>query len=84
MGCSMVFCRECVTLVERKMLCAGCYKTRTVVPTQKSRDWFVFSVAAQFVLGFGGLWLSAYIAGKLLAKVPASFHEGTVWKRLSQ
>ena len=65
------------------MFCAGCYKTYTGVPKTKNRDWFVFSVAAQLVAGLAGLWLSAYVAGKILSKLPASFHEGTIWKRLS-
>jgi hypothetical protein len=81
-GCGRAYCRECVTAHDRRMLCAGCYREKTERKAKPKRDWFILSVFAQFLLGFIGLWLTAYFVGRVLLNVPTSFHEGSVWERL--
>jgi hypothetical protein len=84
MGCSQWFCRECVTRLERKMYCADCLNQRIHKPAQKKRDWYLVSTGIQLLLGLGGLWFTAYLTGKILVKIPSSFHEGTFWQTLSK
>lgn len=81
-GCGKSFCRECVTPVDRRMMCAECFKTSTGTKVRAKRDWFVLTVAAQVVLGLLGLWFTSYFLGKVLLELPSSFHEGTVWEKV--
>jgi hypothetical protein len=81
-SCGRSFCRECVTPVDRRMMCATCFKEKTAVKEAKPRDWFVVSIAGQAVLGLFGVWFVAYFIGRMLLQIPSSFHEGTVWEKM--
>ena len=81
-GCGRSYCRECVTPVDRRMMCADCFKASTATKVTVRRDWFVLSVAAQVVLGVLGLWFTSYFLGRALLELPTSFHEGTVWEKV--
>lgn len=81
-SCGRSFCRECVTPVDRRMMCATCFKAATEARAKPKRDWFLLSVALQAVLGLLGLWFTAYFLGRILLELPSSFHEGTVWEKL--
>jgi hypothetical protein len=83
MGCGKGFCRECVTPFERRMFCVGCHPSRAGAEAKARRDvWMIFSIV-QVVAGGLLLWWSAYLLGCLLMRIPASFHEGTIWSRFS-
>jgi hypothetical protein len=81
-SCGRHFCRECVTALDRRMLCAGCHRSKTEVKQKPRRDWFLVSVACQALLGFIALFFSAYFLGRTLLAIPSDFHEGTVWEKL--
>jgi hypothetical protein len=81
-SCGNSFCRECVTPVDRRMMCADCFKLSTAVKERPKRDWFVLSFAAQALLGLLGLWFTTYFLGRVLLELPTSFHEGTVWEKV--
>ncbi len=81
-SCGRSFCRECVTALDRRMMCAACYRERIEVAGRKKRDWFLLSAAAQFVAGSSLLWLTMYFAGRILLAIPAGMHEGTLWQRI--
>ena len=53
-SCGRSFCRECVTPLDRRMYCAACFKEKTGAKEKHKRDWFLLSVASQFVLGLLG------------------------------
>lgn len=80
-SCGRSFCRECVTALDRRMLCAPCYRERIAAKGKKKRDWFLLNAAGQFLVGIALLWLTAYFAGRILLAIPASMHEGTLWQR---
>lgn len=81
-SCGRSYCRECVTPVERRMMCAGCLKEKTAVKVEKKRDWFVLSIIGQALLGLIGVWFVAYFMGRTLLQMPSTFHEGTAWERV--
>jgi len=81
-SCGRSYCRECVTPVERRMMCAACFRESTAPKEKTKRDWFVLSVTVQLVLGLIGLWLTSYFFGRVLLELPAGFHEGTVWEKV--
>lgn len=81
-SCGRSYCRECVTALDRRMYCAACFKEKTGVKQKRKRDWFLVTTSVQFVIGLFGLWLTAYILGRVLVELPTGFHEGTVWERL--
>lgn len=82
-GCGRAFCRECVTALDRRMYCAACFKEKTSKKLKSGRDWFLVTTSMQIVIGLFGLWLTAYFIGRLLVEIPSSFHEGTVWEKLT-
>ena len=57
--CGHSFCRECVTPVDRRMMCNECFKASTAPKTARARDWFVLSIVTQAVLGILGLWFNS-------------------------
>ena len=81
-GCGRSYCRECVTPVDRRMMCAECFKASTATKVSPKRDWFVLSFVTQAVLGLLGLWFTSYFLGRVLLELPTSFHEGTVWEKV--
>ena len=81
-GCGRSYCRECVTALDRRMFCAACFKEKTDVKVSRKRDWFLITTLAQFVIGSFGLWLTAYMIGRVLLELPSGFHEGTIWERM--
>lgn len=81
--CRRFFCRECVTEHDDRVLCVTC------LPVADSGDYTRkrFSILLKIVLFMGSiffLWFVFYHMGQILLKLPASFHEGTLWKELWQ
>lgn len=81
-SCGRPFCRECITPVDRRMMCAGCFKASTAAKVRPKRDWFVISLVSQVLLGLLGLWFTTYFLGRVLLEIPAPFHEGTIWDKV--
>lgn len=81
-GCGRSYCRECVTPVDRRMMCASCFKEKVAVKEVSKRDWFVLSIVGQAILGLIGVWFVAYFIGRVLLQIPSDFHEGTVWEKV--
>lgn len=81
-ACGKSYCRECVTPLDRRMYCAGCFRELTAPKAKPQRDWFALSVVAHALVGLLGLWFTAYFFGRVLMELPSDFHEGTVWEKL--
>ena len=78
--CRQFFCRECVTEHNDRLICSGCLK-KLSRPAARTR--LRLASLGRVVAAFAGvavLWLCFYGLGRLLLAVPASFHEGTLWK----
>lgn len=83
-GCGEFFCRECVVEHDGKLLCSACL-TRAVASRGQQRErfasvWRATSTVAAVVV----LWVLFYWMGLALLRVPPDFHDGTVWKKLSE
>ncbi len=86
-ACSRFYCRECVTEHEGRFLCATCLRARSAAVDPKDpavgrwrRAVFIGGRrGTAFVLSLGLLWWAFQLFGQMLARLPASFHEGTVW-----
>jgi hypothetical protein len=83
--CAGGFCRECVTEHEDRLYCGPCFTlqvagVRRVAAPSKFNAGFWRRVA----LTIGSLVClvaGAYALGRLLAAIPADFHDGKVWKK---
>lgn len=75
--CSRYFCRECVTEHDDQLICAACL-------AQPAADgpghWLAggYSLIAG-AMGLAIAWGCFYFVGRLLLRLPSSFHEGTIW-----
>ena len=85
-SCQRFYCRECVTEHDGRLLCAGCLRAKVVaVPVVAARRWRAFAHglgrAAALAASVGLLWAIFLLFGRTLARIPAQFHEGTLWKQ---
>ena len=79
--CGNYFCRECITEHDDRVVCAHCLEasgSRDPVSRKFTAVYRVFALFGALVF----LWLFFYYWGQLLLSLPASFHEGTLWKEL--
>ena len=78
--CGRFFCRECITEHDDRVICASCLK-KVTSPAPVRRT--VLARLARLAGGTFGLliaWFFFFLIGAALLKVPASFHEGTLWQ----
>src|SRR5712691_9584333 len=82
-GCGRFFCRECVSEHEDRVLCASCL-ARVLRVEKKDRSALGSLVRGLMaVVGLLVAWWFFDLLGQGLMKIPASVHEGTVWKKIS-
>ena len=80
--CHYFFCRECITEHDDRVLCADCL-AKMLRPSEKRSSAFGMLISVVFSLcGIATAWLFFNMMGQILARVPASFHEGTVWEKV--
>jgi hypothetical protein len=79
--CRYFFCRECITEHDDQVLCADCL-SKMLRPSEQRGSALAQVATAVFSLGgIAVAWLFFNLIGELLARAPASFHEGTVWEK---
>ncbi len=78
--CNRVFCRECVTEFEHRVICASCLKKLAGSHPARLSRLSGFSRLGQCLLAIFFLWLVFYSLGQALLRTPDSFHEGTLWQ----
>jgi hypothetical protein len=78
--CAQPYCRECVVPHEGRLLCSACLR-RLARPKIFRGGWArKMASALQLAAALFFLWLCFFAFGKVLLAIPASFHEGDVWK----
>ena len=83
-GCSRFFCRECISEHEGRVLCASCLAAiarKNVTPRRRLARFGRILLAGA---GIATAWLFFDLLGHILVKIPASFHEGTVWEKAAE
>jgi hypothetical protein len=78
--CTQYFCRECITEHEDRVVCSACLKKLARVPLTKRPAFTKFLKIAQCAAGIVVAWFFFFLIGDALLKIPASFHEGTLWQ----
>ena len=83
-GCSRFFCRECISEHDGRVLCASCLAR--VVP-EKGASGRRLATFNRLVLAFAGVfvaWFFFDLLGHVLLRIPAPFHEGTIWEKAAE
>ena len=78
--CRQFFCRECVTEHDDRVVCSACLKKLARVPFVKRPAFLKILRLAQCGLAILVAWFFFFLIGEALLKIPASFHEGTIWR----
>lgn len=78
--CRHFLCRECVTEHDDRVICAACLGQIVRARSLSRRTLAGFLHAGGGVLGLLAAWFFFYLVGEGLLKLPASFHEGTLWQ----
>lgn len=73
--CGRLFCRECVSEHEDRLLCSFCLERLLAGPGARRRPLTAYVRAAWAFAGFLFLWSSCYLLGKLLIAIPSLFHD---------
>ena len=86
-SCGLVFCRECVSEHNGRLLCAPCLEKiaaaeRAAAARQPRAA--IIKRALAIAAGAAWLWLCFYLTGLLIEKLPQSFHEGTIWQQAAE
>lgn len=76
--CGRFFCRECVTEHDDRIICSACLK-KLVQPAAARRPLLKIFRIGQCVAGLVIAWFFFFVIGEGLLRIPASFHEGTLW-----
>ncbi len=80
--CGHSFCRECIAEHDDRVLCADCL-TRILRKVEKRGSIMArLGTALLGVIGIACAWFFFYCLGESLARMPVSFHDGTVWETL--
>jgi hypothetical protein len=78
--CKQFFCRECVTEHADRVVCSACLKKLARVPFAKRPAFLKMVRLAQCAFAILAAWFFFFLIGEMLLKIPASFHEGTLWR----
>lgn len=78
--CGHFFCRECVTEHDDRVVCSACLKKLARAPVTRRLSFAALVRFAQCAAGAVLAWFFFFLIGDLLLKIPASFHEGTLWR----
>lgn len=79
--CAQYFCRECITEHDDRVICSACLRKLTTKTETKRRSLAPVGRVAAALAGVLLAWIFFFLIGRLLVNIPASVHEGTVWKR---
>ncbi len=80
--CQNYFCRECVTEHDDRVLCSGCLDRVAEERFTRKKGFRFIRGTVSFFTGLIIVWFFFYMVGSTLLKLPASFHEGTLWQDL--
>lgn len=78
--CKRYFCRECISEHEGRILCAGCLRKLLAPPAFPRHRFAGFGRLVLSLLAVAFIWFFFFLIGRSLLAIPASFHEGTIWK----
>ena len=78
--CRQYFCHECITEHEDRVVCAACLRKLARAGAPPRFRWWSLATVGQCLTGLLIAWFFFYSAGRVLLAIPASFHEGTVWR----
>ena len=74
--CGRFFCRECVTEHDGEVVCAVCLRGLSQGQTRRRARWQAGRLAVACAAGLIVTWLSFHAVGRLLLRLPETFHEG--------
>ena len=80
--CRRFFCRECVTEHDDRVICAACLRKMSTEATPRKITFSRVASASKMAAGFIFLWFFFFYFGLLLLKIPASVHDGSMWRDL--
>jgi hypothetical protein len=78
--CKQFFCRECITEHDDRVVCSACLIKLARQPLAQRFAFAKIFRLAQVVFGILIAWFFFFLIGAGLLKIPASFHEGTLWQ----
>ena len=74
MDCRKMFCKECVSTFEGRLLCAACLAEKGAA-TETHRSWGAVVAPLQLLGGIVALWLVFHGTASLLTVIPSSFFD---------
>lgn len=80
--CGSFYCRECITEHDDRVICADCLRRLSQAPAKVRRRWVALPRLLKGAAGLVLAWYFFYQVGKILLRIPTTFHDGTLWQTL--
>jgi hypothetical protein len=77
--CGRYFCRECVTEHDDRVVCSSCLSRLAMTESARRPALVGLARLAQCLAGLLIAWFFFFLIGEGLLRIPASFHDGTIW-----
>jgi hypothetical protein len=77
--CGRFFCRECIAEHDGRVVCSTCLQKLAHAPARRRPAWLQAWRVAQFGAGLLLAWFVFFLLGTALLRIPAAFHDGTLW-----
>lgn len=82
--CTRVFCRECITEHDDRIICASCLqrlvRAEKESGTVRRLSWSFLTLPLQLAVALCLGWICFYTVGRLLLSLPSEFHSGAMWQ----
>lgn len=82
--CKKHFCRECISEHDDRVLCASCLRKLLEPKAAKPPRFAGIGRIAMSFVALAIAWFAFFVLGRSLLAIPASFHDGTVWKTIAE
>jgi hypothetical protein len=82
--CQKHFCRECISEHDDRVLCAACLRRLLEPPRAHPPRFAGFGRVVLSLTALAIAWFAFFVLGRSLLAIPASFHDGTIWKTLTE
>jgi hypothetical protein len=82
-ACGHFFCRECITEHDRRVICSSCLAKLARPPAKRRARLRGVLAVVPAVVSLFLLWFLFYGAGRLPLSIPSDFHEGTIWRSVT-
>jgi hypothetical protein len=82
--CRKYYCRECISEHDDRVLCASCLRRLLEPAAARPRRFAGIGRLVTTCAALALVWFFFFLVGRSLLAIPAPFHDGTIWKSITE